>query len=181
MERKGITTERGDMNPEISRMNQILFAIIAKLKQLKDWLKEAVKPAAPPTLASILQSFLEGGEPQSHYGNIRNPKSAERVLAFMQDNGISKMSEIRNMYSETYDQYENNRQNVTYYERRAITLDENIKQGGIYLKYKDLSAEYQSLKPRKQPKFYEAYRMEFTLFEAARRYSRISISALIFH
>lgn len=46
MEQRGIVTERGNMNREVSRVNQILFAIIAKLKQLKDWLKEAVAPAA---------------------------------------------------------------------------------------------------------------------------------------
>ncbi|MDD2362379.1 MAG: MobA/MobL family protein, partial [Oscillospiraceae bacterium] len=46
MEHKGIVTERGNMNREISRMNQILFAILAKLKQLKNWLKETVRPTA---------------------------------------------------------------------------------------------------------------------------------------
>jgi len=45
MEQRGIITERGNMNREISRLNQILFAIIAKLKRFKDWLKEAVTPA----------------------------------------------------------------------------------------------------------------------------------------
>ena len=46
MEKRGIVTDRGNMNREISRVNQILFAVLAKLKQLKDWLKEAVVPAA---------------------------------------------------------------------------------------------------------------------------------------
>lgn len=49
MERKGIVTERGNMNREISRMNQILFAVLTKLKQLKDWLKEAFMPTVKPT------------------------------------------------------------------------------------------------------------------------------------
>lgn len=44
MEQRGIVTERGNMNREILRMNQILFAILAKLKQLKDRLKDAVVP-----------------------------------------------------------------------------------------------------------------------------------------
>jgi len=46
MEQKGIVTERGNMNREITHTNGIIFAIMAKIKQLKDWLKEAISPAA---------------------------------------------------------------------------------------------------------------------------------------
>lgn len=42
--------------------------------------------------------------------------------------------------------------------------------GGIYLKHKDLYAEYQKLKPRKQAKFYEAHRTDLMMFDAAERY-----------
>ena len=170
MERKGIITERGNQNREISRMNQILFAIIAKLKQFKDWLKSAIAPAMPPALASILQSFLEGGGQQNQYGKIRDLKAAARVFAYMQKNGISKMSELREKYEEAHNAQYNASQNVKYYEGRIKTLDENIRQGSIYLKYKDIYSEYKKLKPRKQLKFYEVNRAEITLFEAAQRY-----------
>jgi len=170
MERKGIPTERGNMNREISRMNQILFAIIAKLKQLKDWLKEALAPASPPTLASVLKGILENGEQDNRYGKIRDLKAATQVYNFMQKNGISKMSELREKYSEVHTRYDNARQNVKYYEGRIKTLDENIRQGGIYMKHKDLYSEYKNLKPRKQPKFYETYRYDLMMFEAAKRY-----------
>jgi hypothetical protein len=46
MEQKGVVTERGNQNREIAHINGILFAILAKLKQLKDWLKEVVTSAA---------------------------------------------------------------------------------------------------------------------------------------
>ena len=54
MERKGIVTERGNQNREIAHTNGIIFEILAKLKQLKDWLKgtlvsTAITPAAEPT------------------------------------------------------------------------------------------------------------------------------------
>lgn len=45
-ERKGVVTERGNQNLEISRLNQILFAIKTRLMQFKDWLKDALTLAA---------------------------------------------------------------------------------------------------------------------------------------
>ena len=49
MERKGIVTERGNMNREIKQTNNLIFAIAAQLKRLKDWLKETLTPVAEPT------------------------------------------------------------------------------------------------------------------------------------
>ena len=48
MERKGIATERGKMNREIAVTNKQLRQLHARLNRLKDWLKEANAPAAPP-------------------------------------------------------------------------------------------------------------------------------------
>jgi len=45
MEQRGIVTERGDINREIVAKNGLLWQLMAKIKQLKDWLKEAVTPA----------------------------------------------------------------------------------------------------------------------------------------
>jgi len=44
MEQRGIITERGDQNREIALQNNLLQRIVARIKQLKDWLKEAVTP-----------------------------------------------------------------------------------------------------------------------------------------
>jgi pentatricopeptide repeat protein len=170
MERRGIETECGNMNREISRINQFLSSIMTKLKQLKDWLKEAVTPATPPALASILKGVLENGEQDSRYGKIRNMNKAERVYNYMQENGISKMSELRDKYSEVHGRYSNARDSLRYYEQRMKTLDEHIRQGGIYNKHRELYKEYKNLKPRKQPKFYETHHTDLMLFEAARRY-----------
>ena len=158
------------MNRVIESINQRLRQLWERIKQLKDWLKEATTNTAPPTLASVLQGILEGGDQQNGYGKIRDLKMAARVYYFMQENGISKMSELREMYSDVHDRYNDARQDLRFYDQRIKTLDENIKQGDNYIKYRDLYAEYKNLKPRKQPKFYEAHRADLMLFEAARRY-----------
>lgn len=45
MEQRGIVTERGNQNREIAVKNNLLRQLMAKIKQFKDWLKEAIIPA----------------------------------------------------------------------------------------------------------------------------------------
>lgn len=170
MERRGVVTERGNMNRVVAGINQKLRQLLERIIHLKDWLKEAVVPAAPPTLASVLNSILEGGEQQNHYGKIRDLKMAARVFNFLQENNISTLPELREMVSDTLAKYDSACDNLKFYDGRVETLDEHIKHGEIYLKHKDIYAEYQKIKPRKQPKFYEAHRADLMMFKAAQRY-----------
>jgi hypothetical protein len=63
------------MNSEIAH-NNLLFAIIAKLKQLKDWLKEAlVSVTLTPKVPSTLADIRDGPQtshilPQNGHGNV---------------------------------------------------------------------------------------------------------------
>ena len=175
MERKGIATERGDRNREIVVTNKQLRQLRARINHLTDWLNEAVAPAAPPTLMGVLQSILSGEGQQDRH--IRIPeKTAARVLGFLRENDISTFSQLRRKILEMYNQLDDVRGSMKYIERRVNTLDEHIRQGGIYLKYQELYAEYQQIKPRKQAAFYEAHRSELMAFEAAKRYLGASLN-----
>ena len=168
MERKGIATERGDRNREIIVTNKQLRQLRARIKHLADWLKEAAAPAAPPTLTGVLQSILSGDGQQ---GRLRIPeKTAARVLDFLRENDISTLPALRRKVYEMQNELDDVRGSMKYIERRMNTLDEHIRQGGIYLNHRELYAEYQQIKPRKQAAFYEAHRAELMVFEAAKRY-----------
>jgi len=169
MERKGIATERGNTNREIAVTNKQLRQLRARLNHLKDWLKDADAPAAPPTLIGVIQSILDGGGQSDRYTRIPE-KTAERVFLFLRVNNISTLPGLRKKVYEMQNQLDDLRGSVKYIERRLTTLDEHIRQGDVYLKHRELYAEYQRLGPRKQPKFYEEHRAELMLFEAAKRY-----------
>ena len=76
MEQRGIVTERGNQNREIAHTNGIIFAIIARLKQLRDWLKETIAPAAnapeteKPSILAQLKGYkaaiAQSAKPESH-------------------------------------------------------------------------------------------------------------------
>lgn len=170
MEKRGIATELGDLNREIHAKNNLLKQIIAKIRELKDWLKDALSPPAPPTLAALLQDILDKGEQVDRYGRTRNLKPVKQALDFLKENGISTLPELRESYKDLYTKFENARVNLNHTDSRIDTLDERIRQGEIFLQHRELYAEYQKLKPRKQPKFYEAHRTKLALFEAAMRY-----------
>ncbi|MCL2392953.1 MAG: hypothetical protein FWC66_10190, partial [Oscillospiraceae bacterium] len=55
-------------------------------------------------------------------------------------------------------------------DRRLKTLNEHIHQAETYLKHKDIYKMYKQEKPRKQEDFFEQFRAEITLYQAAERY-----------
>jgi hypothetical protein len=169
MERKGIATERGNMNREIAVTNKQLRQLRARINHLVGWLKEADAPAVPPTLMSVIQSIAEGGGQSDRYKRIPE-KTAARVLSFLRENNVSTFPGMQKKVYEMQNQLDDLRGSVKYIERRLGKLDEHIRQGGIYLKHRELYGQYQQLSPRKQPKFYEAHRAELMVFEAAKRY-----------
>ena len=58
MEKRGIRTERGDLNSEIEVTNQKLRQLKARISKLKNWLKEEQENTDPPTLADYIQGIL---------------------------------------------------------------------------------------------------------------------------
>jgi len=169
MERKGIATERGNMNREIVVTNKQLRQLRARINHLKDWLKDADAPTTPPTLMSVIQSIAEGGGQSERHTRILE-KTAARVLSFLRENDVSTLPALRRKVYEMLNQLDDLRGSIKYIERRLTTLGEHIHQGDVYLKHREIYAEYQRLSPRKQPKFFEEHRAELMVFEAAKRY-----------
>ena len=58
MEKRGIRTERGDLNREIEVTNQKLRQLKARISKLQKWLKEEQENTEPPTLADYIQGIL---------------------------------------------------------------------------------------------------------------------------
>ncbi len=89
MEKRGIRTERGDLNREIEVTNQRLRQLKARISKLQNWLKEEQENTEPPTLADYIQGILtrkaqagKSGYSQSLY----NLKDAAKMLTFPQAN-----------------------------------------------------------------------------------------------
>jgi ATP-dependent exoDNAse (exonuclease V) alpha subunit len=58
MEKRGIRTERGNLNREIEVTNRRLRQLKARISKLQSWLKEEAANTEPPTLADVIQGVL---------------------------------------------------------------------------------------------------------------------------
>ncbi len=58
MEKRGIRTERGDLNREIEVTNQKLRQLKARISKLQKRLKEEQENTEPPTLADYIRGIL---------------------------------------------------------------------------------------------------------------------------
>ena len=87
MEKRGIRTERGDLNREIEVTNQKLRQLKARISKLQNWLKEEQENTEPPTLAAYIQGILsrkaQAGKP-GYSQSLYNLKDAAKMLNFLQ-------------------------------------------------------------------------------------------------
>ena len=174
MEKRGIRTERGDINREIAVTNQQLRQLRVRLNKLKDWLKEESKNTAPPTLADVIQNILtkrEQSGKSSYYQSFANLKAASQMLIFLQTNQIQDMAGLMEKVKSLYGQQQDTMTNLNKSDRRIKVLDEHIRQANIYMAHKDVYEQYRQEKnPKKQSAFWENHQPEITLYQAAERY-----------
>jgi ATP-dependent exoDNAse (exonuclease V) alpha subunit len=171
MERRGIATERGNTNREITISNKELRQTKARLDKLRKWIADEAKPDAP-TLRNVLNEILQGGEPKSRYARIRDLQAAADTLSFMETHKISTIMELHRVVTEYYGQLSDIRSKAEPIERRMKTLDEHIKHGETLSKYRKVYGQHVQQKPKDREAIYESHRSELMLYESASRYMK---------
>jgi hypothetical protein len=199
MERKGIRTERGNINREIEFTNKQIRQLRARINHIKAWLKSEAENPTPPSLADIISDILSDGGSKTRYAKIRDLKGAAKVLNFLTNNNISTLPELREKVSDIYGRQLEMSDKFKPIDRRLKTLDEHIKHSenfkayrGCKARYDKLYAEYKTatkagagLFAERKAKmalenataYYEANRAEITLCEAAERYLKDVLQA----
>ncbi len=193
MEKRGIVTERGNINREIEITNRELRQLKARISKLDKWLKEEAENTEPPTLADVITGILDERERSGRYYAIGNLKVAASLLNFLTANGITDMAGLERKVTEIHNQFDRVRANLNKVERRAKTLDEHLRQSGNYKEYRGYKAQYEKLYAqykalekskgfgagRKAQKaldaaneYYEANRPQIAMYENAERYLR---------
>jgi len=88
MEKRGIATERGNLNREIEVTNQRFRQLKARIVKLQNWLKEETENTAPPTLADVIQGILSRRERLlSIYRQSESRRENAQFPARKSDNG----------------------------------------------------------------------------------------------
>lgn len=139
MERRGIVTERGNINREIEVSNQKLRQLRARISKLQNWLKEENSNSEPPTLADYIQSILarKAQAGKSGYSqSLFNLKDAANMLNFLTRNHIMDVAGLDEKFKSMIWEQMDIRDKLKPIDRRLNTLKKHIEQADIYLKYK---------------------------------------------
>ena len=126
MERKGIATEKGNVNRQIAADNKLLKEIKARITRLYNWTKEqAGKPEGKDSImAQLYEVQLSAGKPGSWYGKIKNLKESAALFNFLNGNNITSMEQLYEKVAAMNKDYYSLRGKIVTAERRIKVLDE---------------------------------------------------------
>ena len=194
MEKKGIVTERGELNRSIKAANRMLREIRAQIGKLKEWLSEIFKakealraePQQPksPDLSTLLFRYLDiqkakgrkysQGWQQQHTAD--ELKAISKAVNLLAEKGIFTPEELDAALSSVSDKASEIRGAMKPREARIKQLQKLIEQAQNFQKTKPVHDEYKQIRWKgKQEKFAETHRADLTIWEAANRYLRANL------
>ena len=193
MEKKGIVTERGELNRNIMAANRILREIRRLVRGLKDWiaelkerkaalleaLAEARVQASEPTIPQLLARYMEHrGEERADWtskgklkGAVSDFNKVQAAMEFLRQKEISTVETLDRQLDGISETAVAIRDSMRKAERRIKDIDTLLSHIENYEKYKPVYREYAAIGWKKQKeKFAEAHRSELDAYRAAARY-----------
>ena len=171
MERRGIATEKGNFNRQISADNKLLKEIKARITRLYNWSKaEAEKPAKKGIMAELWEAQQQLKQARTRKGKIKALQENAALFNFLQSNGIQSMQQLHDKIVDINARYYDLRGKIVSAERRIATLTERGEMWGQYNKYKPIRKQLAKVKPEKRELFEQRHSRELILYDAAARY-----------
>ena len=173
MERRGIVTEKGNINREIAADNKLLKEIKARITRLYNWSKEQAETVPAQGTESIVDFLFQHRQtatPTSNYAKVKTLKENVAVFNFLQANGISSMQELFDKVAAMNGDYYDLRGKIVSKERRISALTERLEMWAQYQKYKPVRQKLDKVAPGKREQFEQRHSADLALFDAAVRY-----------
>ena len=194
MEKKGIATERGELNRSIKAANRLLRDIKAQIGKLKEWLldvfkaKESLRAEPPqpksPNLSTLLFRYLDiqkaksGKYSQSwqQQHTADELKAISRAVNLLSEKGIYTLEELDAALSAVHAKASEIRSGMKPRETRIRQLQKLMEQAQNLRETQPIHDEYKQIRWKgKQEKFAEAHRADLAVWDAANRYLRANL------
>jgi hypothetical protein len=144
MERRGIESDRGNINREIIVTNSQVRQLRARIGKAKVEFDE-LRDNMPPTLYEMLSAKLSSDAEKTRYQKNSDLKLAATTLAFCQENNITDLGGIADkvgaMHRDCTALGESKKKN----QRRIDTLKEHLRQSENFKKYRGVNSQYEKL------------------------------------
>ena len=178
MEKKGISTDRGNINREIKHQNKILKEIARRIKALLNWIRGIGKEEKAETdnLKSTLphkENLLSVFENLIRRNADNHNTDLEKYIEsyqFLKEKNIISVSELKESITDLRDKNYKTTRALKDTEKKIDDKTKLIDQAEKYLKHKDTYKAYTKLKKNKQDIFYNKHTAEIILFESAKKY-----------
>ena len=162
MEKKGIATEKGELNRNIQKANRLIREIRAQIGKLKEWIGELFKaretapeqPPQSPGLANLLIKYMsvqrEKSRKYSQYWQRQHAadelKTVAAAVNYLSEHGISTLDELDAALSSVSEQADAIRAGMKTAEQRMKELQKLIEYGRNYQTYKPVQDEYRQIR-----------------------------------
>ena len=178
MEKKGIATDRGNINREIRKQNRLLQEIKLRIKALLNWIRgigkeekaetDKLKSTLPPkeNLLSVFENLIRKNA-DNHNTDLE--KYIESYQ-FLKEKNITSVSELKESIVILRDKNYKTTRAIKDTEKKIDDRVQLIDHAEKYLKHKDTYKAYTKLKKNKQDTFYNEHTTELILFESAKKY-----------
>ena len=169
MEKKGISTDRGDINRKAYDTNKELRQTMARIKKQKTWLF-AQPITGAPSLMDTMGAISNSKNLNTHWQRIKNLQTSAKVLMFLSNNGIKDLSQLVDKVTQIHTDFQDVSQNIKDKERRLNTLHEHLAQWEIHQQHKAVYQKYRALPKKNQDAFYDKHYEEIQLYEGSKAY-----------
>ena len=179
MEKKGITTDRGNINREIKHQNAILREISRRIKALLNWIrgigkeeKQKTRIQSPPlpskeNLLSVFENLIRKNA-DNHNTDLE--QYYIESYQFLKEKNITSISELKESIVTLRDKNYKTTRTIKDTEKKIDDRVQLIDQAEKYLKHRDTYKAYAKLRKNKQDTFYNEHTAEIILFESAKKY-----------
>ena len=172
MEKRGIRTDKGEVNRQIAADNKLLKEIKARITRLYRWSKdEAEKPQTQQSsLTALWEAQQQLNTPRTRTGKIRALQESAALFSFLQANGIQSMQQLHEKIADMNSRYYDLRGKIVKAERRIAVLTERGEMWAQYNEYKTVHKQLARVKPEKRELFEQRHSRELILYDAAAWY-----------
>jgi hypothetical protein len=171
MEKRGISTIRGDWNRYAAITNSELRQLNGRIRKAKNELYKLPLIDAP-SIVDVARKIGTWRNSVSTFAKIQNLKEFASAVMFLQKHGVRSMAELADKANDMYDESRNLAMEVKKTERRINTLSMHIAQYDTYKKHIPVYQNYIKLagNMKKQDAYYDRHAEEINHFNDAKGY-----------
>ena len=172
MERRGIRTEKGDVNREIAADNKLLKEIKARITRLYNWSKELNEQIGNEFDGlQVLQAHMEqNSDAASRYAKTKRLKEYTSLFNLLEANRFTSVQQLHDKIAAVNSCYYDLRGQIVSAERRLNVLNKHLEMWSYYEQHKPVRLQCDKLTGKKQERFMQEHCAELTLFDSAYQY-----------